>query len=440
MKKNISARAVAAKTILEIIQNNRSLNSVLSEQLSQFPNQKDHGFVQELCYGTLRWHEQLKAILNLLVEKPLKPQEKIVEILLLIGLYQLIHLQTKPHAAIYETVQAARELNKSWATGLLNAVLRQWQRKENSIRTEIEKNPAANFSYPQWLLEIIQQAWPEQWQPILTNNNEHPPLTLRINQRKVSREKYLELLKQQNIAAQPTQISNFGITLESAQNITQLPGFADGLFSVQDEAAQFAAQLLELAPGQRILDACAAPGGKTAHILETEKNLEQLVAIDIEEKRILRIKENLNRLQLLASSQINLICADAAHTKSWWDGKLFDRILLDAPCSATGVIRRHPDIKVLRRPTDIQQLQKTQLELLQALWPLLKSGGSLIYATCSILPQENDHVIAKFLAENKQVNVEKITISGTNNTSYGIQLFPQQNSFDGFYYAKLKSI
>lgn len=427
----INPRATAAKILAEIFNKKNSLKIPSEKEIG-----KDRNLIQEFCFGVLRWYWQLDAITKLLLSKSLKTKDNDIFALLLIGLYQLIHLRTPDHAAISETVQATRALKKPWAAGLINATLRQFQREKINILETISKDPIANHSHPDWLIRIIKTAWPDQWENILKANNQYPPLTLRTNQLKISREKYLEKLNQQSVAATITEFSKHGITLTEACDVKKLPGFSDGEISVQDESAQLTAELLELQPGQIVLDACAAPGGKTAHILETEPNLKNLLAIDVDKKRLERIEENLMRLQL--NKNIELLCADAAQPATWWNQELFDRILLDAPCSATGVIRRHPDIKFLRREDDIPQLAAQQLQLLNMLWPLLKPNGLLVYATCSILPQENEMVLTQFLQTHSDAQEKIITSNWGIVKTIGRQLLPQANGHDGFYYAKLQ--
>lgn len=463
-----NTRACAAQILAEIFNQKNSLNQVLAEKVAGVTHTANRGFIQELCYGTLRWYHQLNAISQILLKQPLKSKDSDIHALVLIGFYQLLHLKTAPHAAIHETVQATRDLKKPWATGLINGVLRALQRNEAGLLQKINQAPSAQYSHPQWLLKALQQAWPEQWQTIVTANNQHPPLTLRVNRLKYTSEEYLQLLQQHTIAAQATQYTTHGITLAEACDVKKLPGFAEGAISVQDGAAQLAAELLDLRPGLRVLDACAAPGGKTAHILETEPNLSELVIIDIDERRLQKIEENLKRLGLYKHQQdymrldedrtlqgckasayrevpvriqshVSLLmhCADAAQPEQWWDKKLFDRILLDAPCSATGVIRRHPDIKLLRRAEDIPTLAALQQNLLNKLWPLLKSGGLLVYATCSLLPQENSQVLENFLTTHPDAQEKTLNVDWGIKTNIGRQIFPELNGMDGFYYGCL---
>lgn len=433
---SLSSRAVAANIITKVLDNHVSLNQALKGIAAK----KDAGFIQELCYGVLRWHEQLAAIVELLLDKPLKAKDLDVEVLMLIGLYQLIHIQKPTHAALNETVEAAREIKKPWATGLINAVLRNYSRDADNILEKIKKDYSAYYSHPQWLLEILKTAWPKQWLEIMQANNQRPPMTLRVNQLKISRDDYLTKLAENNIAAEIAMHTRNGIILQTPCDVFELPGFKQGEVSVQDAAAQLAAELLDLKSGLRVLDACAAPGGKTACILETEPNLQTVIAMDVDTERLQKVTENLQRLRLSESKKTKIICGDAANPEAWWDGELFDRILLDAPCSATGVIRRHPDIKYLRREDDIAKLAAQQLLILTALWPLLKPDGILIYATCSVLPQENKEVIKQFLAANKDAQEIIIDAEWGVKTEFGRQVFAGQDQMDGFYYAKVKKI
>lgn len=425
--KKTNPRAIAAKTLADVFNKGTSLK-ITNET-------KDRAFIQELCFGVMRWYWQLEAISKQLLSKKLKAKDNDIFALLLTGLYQLIHLRTPAHAAIHETVQATRTLKKPWAAGLINATLRQFQREQENILENIKQNFSARYSHPEWLMQIIQSEWPQHWENILHANNQYPPLTLRVNILKISRDNYAKKIIDHTFAP----FSASGITLKQACDIKQLPGFKEGEFSVQDESAQLAAPLLELKPELMVLDACAAPGGKTAHILETEPRLKKLFAIDVDNKRMQKIKENLTRLQLM-SQTITLICDNATHPENWWDKNQFDRILLDAPCSATGVIRRHPDIKYLRRSDDIAKLAAQQLQLLNSLWPTLKPGGLLVYATCSILPQENENVLAAFLQTHIDAKEKIITAEWGIAKTIGRQLLPQNDGHDGFYYAKIEKI
>jgi 16S rRNA (cytosine967-C5)-methyltransferase len=438
----LNTRAIAATILTKIFTHHINLNNAIENSAINHLKSQDRAFVYELCYGVMRWFWQLDAILNKLLSKPLDKKEKTLHALLLIGLYQIHHLKTPPHAAIHETVQAARELKKPWATGLVNGVLRQWQRNEAEIMNKIKENSQAYYSHPDWLLNLIESSWPQDAKNIFLTNNQYPPMTLRVNLLKQNRENYLEELSRHSIHARKDSYTQTGIILDNPQEVTSLPRFTEGSISIQNSSAQLAVSLLKLSPHMRVLDACAAPGGKTCHILETEPDIEQLIAIDNDERRLKKIIENFNRLEINFVTQnsdkekIILLTADAAAPEHWWDGKLFDRILLDAPCSATGVIRRHPDIKFLRKQEDIPTLASQQLQLLQALWPLLKAGGLLLYATCSTFPQENSQVLQKFLAETPDAKEDIIDAVWGIPTNPGRQILPDKE-MDGFFYGRL---
>jgi 16S rRNA (cytosine967-C5)-methyltransferase len=350
-------------------------------------------------------------------------------------------MRTPDHAAVSETVNVTKALKKPWAKNLVNAVLRSYQRQAEELGNKVEKNEVAKFAHPQWWLDSIKKNWPvdKRWQQILLANNKNPPMTLRLNTSHINREDYLALLAQHEIGATAAKYSAEGIYLEKPIAVSLLPLFAEGKVSVQDEAAQLAAILLNPQKGERILDACAAPGGKTLHLLEREKDLD-LLAIDIEPARLEKIQENLNRTRLNAQ----LLAANAFDPDSWWDKKLFDRILLDAPCSASGVIRRHPDIKLLRQRDDIKKLTQEQTQILNALWPLLKSGGMLLYATCSVLAEENTLQIQHFLQQHTDARLQPINSAWGEQQIAGTQIFPGdggqngENGMDGFFYALIQ--
>lgn len=430
----MNPRLAAARALAAVLSGKASLNSSLPAQLDKV-EARDRGLTQDLAFGTARWQPRLSLLAERLLQKPFKSADADVEALLLVGLYQLLYTRVPEHAAIGETVGCADKLKKPWAKGLLNAVLRRAQREGNDLLAEMERDPVVRTAHPRWLQKSLKAFWPEQWEAICAANNAHPPMILRVNRRHHSRDAYLDLLRQAGIDATPCQFSTDGILLAEAKDVRDLPGFAEGWISVQDEAAQLAADLLELAPGQRVLDACCAPGGKTCHLLEAEPSL-SVTAVDLEESRLVRVRENLARLKLDA----RLIAADARAVGKWWDGQPFQRILLDAPCSATGVIRRHPDIKLTRQEGDIAALASLQGELLDALWPTLEVGGVLLYATCSSLPTENTEVIDAFLARTP--GARELDIPGPFGVKqpHGRQLLAQVDGHDGFYYAKLIKI
>jgi 16S rRNA (cytosine967-C5)-methyltransferase len=431
----MNPRLAAAKALAAVLNGKASLNSSLPTQMDKVED-RDRGFTQDLAFGTARWQPRLSALAAKLLQKPFKAADADVEALLLVGLYQLLYTRVPAHAAIGETVGCADKLKKPWAKALLNAVLRNAQRESATIFAELERDPVVRTAHPRWLQKSLKAYWPEQWEAICAANNAHPPMILRVNRRHHTRDAYLGLLTDAGIAATPCVYSRDGIVLEAAADVRSLPGFAEGWISVQDEAAQLAADLLDLAPGQRVLDACCAPGGKTCHILEAEPKLAGVVAVDLEAKRLVRVRENLERLKLNAE----LIAADGRDTQAWWDGKPFQRILLDAPCSATGVIRRHPDIKLTRQPDDIAALAVLQGELLDAMWNTLEVGGILLYATCSTLPTENTEVIEAFLARTPGARELDLATAAGIKQPHGRQLLAQEGGHDGFYYAKLIKI
>lgn len=430
----MNARAIAVRILMQVITQGHSLTNLFPSYLEQMKLTGEKAFVQELCYGVCRWYYRLAAIADLLMTKPLKSKDQDVYILLLLGLYQLIYMRKPPHVCVSETVAATNTLNKSWAKGLVNAVLREFQRNSDTLQNKADKEEAAKYAHPAWLITAIKESWPEQWQAILQANNQHPPMCLRINARKVDRKTYLSRLESVELKASELPFVPHGILMEKPVEVERLPGFAEGWVSVQDGAAQMAISLLDAKPGEVVLDACAAPGGKTCHILETQPELKELVALDIDEDRLRRIAENLQRLQLSA----RLIAGDAAEPETWWNGNPFDRILLDAPCSATGVIRRHSDIKILRRYQDVQALAQLQFNILTSLWPLLKSGGRLLYVTCSILEQENERQIARFLDQQDDAHVIPIEAQWGHSLALGRQILPGELGMDGFYYACLR--
>ena len=429
--KLLAVREAACRAVQQVTGEGRSLSQVVPE-MANLVEPRERALLQELCYGTLRWLPRLEWFASQLLDKPMKTKDLDVQSLLLIGLYQLAFMEIAPHAAVSETVAVAVRFNKPWAKGLVNAILRRFQRERVVLEQRMASNEVAQSAHPHWLLKMLQQAWPEHWREIVTANNQRPPMTLRINRRHQDRTAYLGELHGLGIDAAPSSHAPEALTLATPIGIEQLPGFGDGRLSVQDAAAQLAAHLVDAKSGERVLDACAAPGGKTGHLLELYDDIE-LLAIDQEPSRLERVAENLQRLRLAA----HLLAADAGDPSSWWDGRPFDRILLDAPCSATGVIRRHPDIKALRRREDIGNLVIQQRRLLHALWPLLAPGGMLVYATCSVLPQENHLQISAFLDEMN--NAKEIPIDATwgEVVAAGRQLMPGRDNMDGFYYACL---
>ncbi len=426
----MNTRLIAARVISNVLQDGKSLNTALDNALLSVESTKDKAFIQALCYGVCRYFYRLSFILNELLDKPIKDPE--INALALVGLYQLNYMRVKQHAAVSETVLAAKK--KPWAKSLVNALLRTYLRQQGVLEQKADENVAASVSHPVWLLRQIEIDWPERSSQILEANNRQPPMVLRVNLALNSRDQYLQSLSDHELAAKTVSFCESSLILSRPVPVELLPGFEQGHVSVQDTAAQLAAGLLDVQVGQRVLDVCAAPGGKTVHILESQPHLKELVAIDIDEARLSRVQENLLRSNVSAQ----LIVGDAAKPKDWWDGQLFDRILLDAPCSALGVIRRHPDIKILRKPDDIKALQLLQKSILAATWPLLSSGGLLLYATCSILKQENEEQIMGFLAMHADAFEVPIDATWGNAAQRGRQILTGDSEMDGFYYALIK--
>ena len=428
MGRRTNARTQAARAVAAVVRG-RSLADVMP-RLSQAIPAAQRPLMRELAYGALRWHARLRAQVDALVKKPLRGKDADVDALLVIGLYQLQYLRVPEHAVVAETVEAARALGKSWAAGMVNGVLRSFQRRREELADA--GSDAARHGFPDWLWRRLRAAWPEDFDAVVAASNERAPMSLRVNLRHGSRDDYLARLTAAGIPARPSPVSPAGVVLDAPADVEALPGFAAGDVSVQDIAAQQAALLLDPQPGERVLDACAAPGGKTAHLLEHADC--EVMALDVDEHRLQRVGETLQRLGLTAHT----LCADAARPVDWWDGRAFDRILLDAPCSATGVIRRHPDIRLLRRDADIERLAATQARMLDALWPLLAPGGMLLYATCSILPQENRDPVAAFLQRHGDAGLHDAPVSWGRDVAPGWQILPGEMQADGFYYALLR--
>ena len=420
--------------LAQVINDGRSLSDVLPAALKGVADHRERALVQELVYGTLRWYYRLRTILDHLLKRPLRQRDGDLYCLVLSGLYQLSCMAVPSHVAVNETVKATLALKKEWASGLVNALLRGYQRETARLNAVVEQSLEARHAHPGWFIDVLQTDWPEDWQEILDAGNQRPPLSLRVNQRQIGRDDYLQLLLQDGIKAHAMRHAEQGIIVDLPVPVEALPGFDEGMVSVQDGAAQLATDLLDLAAGQRVLDACAAPGGKTAHILESEPGLGSLTAVEINPGRVRRVEENLSRLGLAA----HVLQGDAANPESWWDGRCFDRILLDAPCTATGVIRRHPDIKLLRRPQDITALASRQAHLLQAMWPLLSDGGMLLYTTCSVLLEENDRQIDHFLSAHPNAVATAIEVTVGRYCAHGRQILPGEEELDGFYFSCIR--
>jgi 16S rRNA (cytosine967-C5)-methyltransferase len=422
--------ASAARVVARVSGERRTLDDALLAEAGTLDG-ANRAAVQALAYGTVRWWPRLERLLSVLVDRPaaLAPP---VRALLAIGLHQLEQSRHPVYAVVDESVEAARRLRAPRAAALVNAVLRRFLRERETLAARLAADPVAQSAHPQWLLERLRSEWPDRWRATIDANNAQPPLWLRVNRRRISPPAYLAMLAEAGIAATAAEHAPDAIVLAVPCDVSQLPGFERGLVSVQDAAAQLAAFWLEPRDGMRVLDACAAPGGKACHILERADVA--LVALDTDAQRLVQVRENLERLQLSAS----LVSGDATAPEAWWDGRPFERILIDVPCSATGVIRRHPDIKLLRRPTDLAPLARRQRALLRALWPLLAEGGRLLYATCSTLHAENEAVCAEFLAETpaaRSVPLSLAVLGRGSDEAGGVQILPGEAGMDGFYYA-----
>ena len=421
-------RALAAKINARVVANGSSLEAAFAAFPP--PPDRDRGLLRELCYGSLRWHHRLAHQARRLLRRPRDPVDPRLAALLRIGLYQLQWLRIPDHAAVAATVNAAQVLGNPRAKGFVNAVLRRYLREPEKLAARLGDVREAVTSHPDWMVDRLRTDWPHDWQHVVEENNRPPPMWLRVNARRTTRAAYLDMLDAQGIAAKPSQAISSAVLLMQPRPKDTLPGFANGLVSVHDAGAQLAAQWLAPEPGQRVLDACAAPGGKCAHLLESCPDPGEVVALDREQHRLNVAAVELQRLGL----QATLVCGDAASPGDWWDGRLFDRILLDAPCSALGVIRRHPDIKVLRRPADIAQAAAKQRMLLEALWPLLTPGGRLLYATCTVVHEENRDQIGNFLAATPTAR------SAEAESPPSRQILPGETNMDGFYYACMRKV
>ncbi len=424
LKKN--ERLQALRILTHVLQDKTPLLHFMQASADLSPLSK------ELCFGVCRQYYRLQALADCLVNK--RPKQMDIWVCLLMGLYQLHYLRIPDYAVVKETVGLLTPIKKTWAKGLVNAVLRSYCREQDALLTRLTDDTAFIYGHPDWLVNKIKLAWPEHWQEILLANDAHPPMSLRVNQARGSTQAYLTRLDTAGIDATAHAYSSEGIRLTTPCDVNELPGFMAGEVSVQDEAAQLASSLLTLEPGLRLLDACCAPGGKTCHILELQPDLSACMALDIEKSRLSRVQENLNRLSLSA----NLIQGDALKPDTWWDGLPFDRILLDAPCSATGVIRRHPDIKLLRTEADIANIVQLQQDLLVALWPLLAPGGLMVYATCSIMPEENERQVAQFIDQQTDCQFLASDKPWGHSTGHGWQVLPGEHNMDGFFYSVLK--
>lgn len=425
MKKQ-NLRSMAASAIEKVVEQGQSLSNILP-LLQQKVSDKDKALLQELCFGVLRTLPQQEWLISKLMSRPMTGKQRTIHYLIMVGFYQLLHTRIPPHAALAETVEGAVVIKRPQLKGLINGVLRQFQRQQEELLAEFADSDK-RFLHPEWLLKRLQKAYPSKWEAIVEANNQRPPMWLRVNRNHHTRDEWLALLETAEMNGFTHDAYPDAIRLASPAPVQALPGFEQGWVTVQDASAQGCMTYLEPQNGDRILDLCAAPGGKTTHILEVAPKA-SVMAVDIDEQRLSRVYDNLKRLGMKAEVKQG----DGRTPAQWCGDEQFDRILVDAPCSATGVIRRHPDIKWLRRDRDINELAQLQSEILDAVWPHIKPGGTLVYATCSVLPEENSQQIAAFL---KRTSNATLRTTGTPEKP-GVQNLPGAEDGDGFFYAKL---
>ncbi len=426
------SQQMAANAVNQVL-SGRNLTLALPAALALFPNAtpQQRGAAADLSYGTLRFYGEVDAYLAHLLEKPLTDDR--IHALLLVAIYQLLHDKAEAFTVVNQAVHAVSQFRKPapkpWAKGLVNAILRNFLRQKDALSAQITSSEVAVYSYPQWWIHKLKAQYPAHWQDMLDAGNQHPPMTVRVNTNKIGIEDYLRLLATQDIEA--TAIGGQAVILNKPVAVEKIPGFSEGMVSVQDYGAQLAAQLLDVESGMRVLDACCAPGGKTGHILELADV--ELTAMDSDADRLHRVQENLSRLGL----QARLLAADASAT-DWYDGRPFDRILADVPCTASGIVRRHVDIKWLRREADVASFAAQQAKILPNLWQLLAKGGKLLYVTCSVFHEENQKQVDKFLLQHSDAMQLPLSLGSFQNlTQQDGQLIPS-TAHDGFFYALLQ--
>jgi 16S rRNA (cytosine967-C5)-methyltransferase len=426
-------RLTAVKMLSSVLDSGSNLAD--AESGNKLPDARDRAYARHLVYGVLRWLTALEWLADQLLRKPLRRKDRDVHRLILVGLFQLWKDDAAAHAAIHEGAESARKLGKPWAVSVINAVLRRFQREQADWIARLEEKEE-RFAHPAWLLQALKADWPQDWQQIADANNLPGPLWLRLN-RQFKTADTLDGLAEGGFTVERHAVAREAIKISPAAPVHSLPGFEQGRISVQDPAAQLAAGLLRLEENHRVLDACAAPGGKACHILESAPGLD-LTALDQSPARLELVAENLGRLGITCGGPVKLIAADAAEPAQWWDGVLYDRILLDAPCSASGVIRRHPEIKWLRSPGQVEDAAKMQARLLNRLWPLLGAGGILLYATCSVLRVENSKQIQQFIELHPDAELLETDSRWGRKLDYGQQILPGEQEMDGFFYASLR--
>lgn len=432
MSRPTSVRALAAEALASIALSGHSLREAADRAMPRLADPRDRALLTALLNDGARWWPRFDAALDRLLDKPIRRNEPVIHALLVTGLVQLETLELPGFAAVAATVEAARELRRPRLAGLVNAVLRRWQREREALNAQLDATPATRHAHPAWLAAAMARDWPAQAEAIMAEANREPPLMLRVNRRRADREAVAAALVAAGQEATLHPWLRDGLVLPHSTDVTRLPGFAEGWFAVQDGAAQVPADLLDAEDGQRVLDACAAPGGKACHVLERADA--RLLAVEFEPARATRIRQNLQRLHLHAE----VIVGDAGDTSAWWDGKPFDRIMIDAPCSATGVIRRRPDVRLHRRAADIGALVAQQSRILAACWDTLAPGGRLLYVTCSLLREENEGVVGRFLEGRDDAAVIPFTLPVGQAAGIGWQILPGDGDLDGMYYALLE--
>tara|TARA_Y100001935_G_C17311772_1_gene517168 strand:- start:6539 stop:7849 length:1311 start_codon:yes stop_codon:yes gene_type:complete len=428
-------RLIAIQNLITVIEGN-TLDKAFKKNIINLPK-KDIALAKELSFGLCRWYFQLDSIIKKKLKKPLKQKDMDIRLVLMLGAYQLLYSRVAEHAAISTSVELTRDLNKEWASKVVNAILRDIQRDKKKLGlkffSKINENLQTRYSQQRWLIEEIQHNWPKEFETILESFQKKAPMTIRVNTKRQKIDKYIEDLRKKKISFRTIDDLQSALVLEKPIGVNELPGFSEGIVSIQDGGAQYAADLIDLEENQIILDACSAPGGKLGHILEMEKN-SSVIAMDISSARLRLVKENLDRLKY----ECQVYKGDASKPPIEWQSGIFDRILLDVPCSSSGVIRRHPDIRMIRKYEDLDNLLKQQINILSAIWPCLKQGGKLLYSTCSILPQENEMQIQNFLDNFSDANEILISKKIGIQRIHGIQILPGNRTMDGFYYALLE--
>ncbi len=437
MSKSASPRVAAVNMIGNVLDRAGTLSEPGELQArGKALDPRDVAQARHIAYGVLRWLGALEWLAAQLLKKPLKNKDRDIQRLVLVGLFELWKSEGGEHAAVHQTAEGARQLGKPWATGLINAVLRRFQREKSDWLQKLSARPE-RFSHPEWLLDRLRADWPDHWQEVAEANNRQAALWLRINQARGSVENVEQAFHEAGYETMRHEHASMALKITPSAPVEQLPGFSEGLWSVQDPAAQLAPGWLDAQPGERILDACAAPGGKTCHLLEASPQ-SQVLALDRSASRLERVKENAARLGFADDPRLQIRQGDAADPSAWWDDQPFDRILLDAPCTALGVIRRHPEIKWLRSPEQVDEAVALQASLLSQLWPTLKPGGILVYATCSILGDENSRQIRRFLESQEDAQAADPEVAYGQAGEAGVQILPGEADMDGFFYARIR--